>query len=368
MLVLNNLFKEYEIDSKIGFATNKYSARKDEILTADDLTYLIVANEETQYFFAPYRYRVPGEIPNGLQGEFVSTFVYQHINPSLLLDGSMNVKGFWSNAITLPESSSEDNSRKTQLQISFNPDDIHKIDIQRHSVWLGDLKIDIQYMLLLFEDWDKELRSFLQMEVKSYIDELNKKKNTRKFIQEVEGSFEKSREEYAETIEGEIMQYHGFAPDKVKNYSFSSLGVTLAKPQLEYNISYTMNDFVRIAGENIIFAVGKLIGKQWNPTENERNRNTNAYLPTPRIFENEILIQVPTEYFADNIEHLNVRFSNKYATFEAVAGIENTTITIKTKKIYHQTFIPKEEWQQLVDIIDKTNEFYASSIIFQKKN
>jgi len=367
-LTLDNLFKKYNIDSKIGFGTSKYDARKDEVLTNEDIYYIVATNNATQYFFQPYRYRVPGEIPAEFQGESASIFTLQKISLNILLSTSFPYKidGNWSGTVVLPESRADENTSKMMLNVSFNPDDMQKIDIERHSIWSGDLKSDIQPQLLLYEDWDKELRSFLKIN-ESYIDELNAKKSTRKQIPEVEGSFKKSKERYAETIKEEIKQYHGFAPENVKNYAFTSLGVTFEKPQLEYDISYTMSDFVQNVGDNIILDAGKLIGEQWNPTENERKRNIDAYIPTRRIFEREIIIQIPDNYMVGDIEHLNVNFSNDYAMFEAIASVENNSIKIKVRKTYNQTFIPKEEWDKLIDIIDKTNEFYASSIIFKKK-
>jgi hypothetical protein len=361
ILTLNNLLKVFRINSQIGFVTNKYTARQDNILTYNDLTYMIVANDTTQYFFPPYRYRVPGEIPAGLQGESAEIYIFQNYSTYVQADGG------WSETIILPESRAEENIHKVQLQVSFNPDDMQKIDIRRNSVWLGDVKNHIQPWMLLYEDWDKELRRFLKIE-KSIFDELNQKRNTRKLIPQVESNFEKSREKYSETIENEITQFHGIAPEKVKDYSFSSLGVTLDKPQLEYEISYTMNDFVRNAGENLILDAGKLIGLQWDPTENERNRNTDAYLPTRRIFESEIVIQIPENYTVENIEPINVSFLNEYAMFEATSTIENNTVKIITKKAYYQTFIQKKDWNKLIGILDKTNKFYSSSIFFQKKS
>ena len=368
ILTLNNLFKKYEIDSSVGFVTSKYDARKDEVVTSEDLTYMIAANKATQYFFLPYRYRVPGEIPAGLQGESASTFSFQKISERNITNSSFGkVSGYWSDTVNLPESGAMENTSKMLLNVSFNPDDMQKIDIERHSVWSGSLKSDIQPQLLLYEDWDKELRRYLKID-KSYIDELNEKKSAQKQVPEVEGSFKKSREKYAETIKDEIKQYHGFAPEKVKDYSFSSLGVTVDKPQLEYDISYTMNDFVRNAGDNIILDAGKLIGEQWNPTENERKRNIDAYIPTRWTFEREIIIRIPDNYTVGDIKQLNVNFSNEYVTFDATAGIENNAIKIKTKKTYNQTFIPKEEWPEMIDIIDKTNEFYSESIILKRTN
>jgi len=353
ILILDELFKEFGINSNIGFVTHKNSARIDEVLTYDDFMYLVAANNATQYFFPPYRYRVPGEIPSGLQGEHASTYVYT------------NYKGFWNEMVTLPETTAEENMNKTLLQVSFNKNDMQKIDLKRRSVWIGDVKNHVQPWLLLYEDWDNELRRFLKIE-KSYIEELNMKKKTRKLIPQVESNFAKNREKYSETIIKEVVQYHGFAPETVKEYSFSSLGVTLDKPQLEYDISYTMSDFVRNAGKNIILDAGKLIGQQWNPTENDRNRNTDAYIPTRRIFENEIIIQIPDGYTISTVEHLNVNFSNEYATFEAVSFIENNSVNIKTKKTYHQIFIPKEDWHHFIEILDKTNTFYSSSVVLQK--
>ena len=35
------------------------------------------------------------------------------------------------------------NACKTLLNVSFNPDDMQKINIERHAVWSGNLKNDI---------------------------------------------------------------------------------------------------------------------------------------------------------------------------------------------------------------------------------
>jgi len=63
---------------------------------------------------------------------------------------------------------------------------------------------------------------------------------------------------------------------------------------------------------------------------------------------------------------LNVNFSNEYAAFEAVTVIENNTVNIKTKKTYKQSFISKEDWHNFIEILDKTNTFYSSSVVLQK--
>jgi len=366
-LMLDKLLKDYKLDPKIGFATNKYGSRKRDVLTENDLVYMVAVNNATQYFFPPSRFRIPGEIPGGLQGEPARTFVFQKIS-SITINyiPRVSIDGFWNETIILPESLAEENANITKMKVSFNPEDKQQIDIERQSSWSGNFKNDVQPQIVLFEDWDEEMRNYLHI-TENYIEELGQKRRTRKLISQVSGTFEKKREEHTKTMKLEIEMYHGIAPEYMKDYSFSSFGVTQANPKLEYKISYTMNGFVRNAGENIILDVGKLIGKQWNPTENERNRNVDAYLPTRRMFENEITIKIPQDYTVGDIEHLNMNFSNKYAAFESVCMIENNTIVIKTKKTYKHTFIPKEEWNKLMTIVDYTNEFYTNSIVFKKK-
>ena len=67
-----------------------------------------------------------------------------------------------------------------------------------------------------------------------------------------------------------------------------------------------------------------------------------------------------------NIDHMNVDYSNKYMSFTANAVVEGNTISILAKKSYPITFVPKDDWGELIEIIDKTNRFYSSSIVLQK--
>lgn len=363
-LMLDQLLKENGIESRIGYATNKYTARKDEVVDTNDLYIMIVANNGSKLFFTPYRYRIPGEIPSGFQGETATVFTLNKI----IGDSPFSSTGIDAGnhkLITIPESDAEENVNTTCMEASILSEDNGKLLIKRNSTWVGGIKRDIQPWLLTLENWDTTMRHYLHID-KSIMDELNEKRGTRKWMDQVEGNFEKEREKYAETIKHEIVAYHGADPEEVKDYAFTSFGITKAQPNLIYDVTYTMDGFVRTIGENFILDAGKLIGEQWNPTDNERIRNVDAYVHTARTFKNEISFKIPAGYQVGDIEHLNVNYSNEYISFESNAVVEGDSILIKTKKTYNKAFVPKEKWDDLIDIIDKTNNFYSSSIILQK--
>lgn len=364
ILMLDQLFKENGIESRIGFATNKYDARKDEIVTDDDLQLIILANGGKQLFFLPYQYMVPGEIPSGLQGEPATVFMLNKI-VSNTSGKPIKIDTGPEELITLPQSTAQDNVHAIRIEASVLPEDSGKLMIRRHSSRSGAFKNEIQSSLISYENWDTTMRRYLHID-KSLIDELNEKRRTRKLVEKVEGNFEKAREEQEETMRQEIFAYHKAEPQKMVDYSVTSFGVTKDQPNLVYGITYVMDGFVRTAGDNLILDAGKLIGEQWVPTDNDRNRSINAYIPTPRMLEYKVSFNIPEGYKVGNIDHMNVDYSNKYMSFTANAVVEGNTISILAKKSYPITFVPKDDWGGLIEIIDKANRFYSSSIVLQK--
>lgn len=368
ILLLDQFFKENGIESKIGFTTNKYDARAKEVVASSDLYYVITADNGSRIFFGPSWNIIPGMIPPGLQGEEATTFPLHKIGNNPFSSPVFNVNRIDTGPkiiVEIPESSPEENVNITSIEVSILPGNNHKLSIKRNSKWTGALMADMQSLLILYEDWETEIRKYLGID-KGIIDELNEKRKTRKFTEQMAGIFEKARNGYSETIESEIVLYHNTNPDEVMEYSFSGLGLTKARPELEYEISYIMDGFIRTAQDNILLDAGKLIGIQWDPTDNDRNRNVDAYIPTARIFSNEILINIPEGYIVDDISHMNVNYCNEYMAFETNTTIEDGKIFIEAQKSYLKAFIPKEDWAKLIEIADKANDFYSSSIILKK--
>lgn len=358
---LEQLLKQHDIECKLAFTTSRNGARRSELVTAYDLDCMVVANGNTQFFSYSNGYRVAGELPADYQGETASTVAVSSykIKKEVAIEGATG-------ECQLPTTTAAQNKSGMRMDVSVSADNPLQLIIGRDAVWSGDLKNDIQPFLVLYEDWDKAMRAYLMID-KTLEQELSENKDTRKYVEQYKAIFEKKRQEHKEALKSEIIAFHGIGPEEVLDFSMKNMGILPTAPEMQYEINYRIDGLVKKAGSNLVLEVGKLIGEQWNPNENERNRIIDAYLPTARSFENQIRVQLPEGYELQTVEGLNCKVVNEYGTFEVVASLTDQVLTITTRKIYHKSFVPKTDWNKLLEMIDKANDFYAQSVVLRKK-
>lgn len=363
-LNFQTLCKRFDIDCNIGFVTSKYDARFEELVHVSDLNYIMTTNQNRQIHMAPFRYSVPGECLGAFEGEKALLFPFNTIKANNL--GPLSIESGPAVEIIIPETLPEKNSYKSRMEVLIFTDNNFDLLIKRKADLSGTVKNDYQKLLVLYEDWDQTMRKYLKIQ-KSFIDELDDDKYNTDLVARINSIFEKDREEFSERMKQEIYLFHGKEPKELLSYSFSSYGLTKDKPQLEFFTNYILDDFIKTAGENLVMDVGKLIGEQWNPTDNELVRIIDAHLPSAKMYENEIIITIPTGYTASAVDHLKMNYSNDCMSFESIARVENDKIIINTKKIYFMSFIPKEDWHKLLEINSKANDFYSTSLVLKKR-
>lgn len=356
--MFKNYLKDFKIPTESILMTNKYSARMNEILSASDLDYAIKVND--RYYTYPFGLRIAGEIYPDNQGQEANIFERTALEKGKIKDQPV-VDAFFK----LPETTAGQNKSLMNINVSFSEDNPLELLISREATTSGSLKESTQSILVTYEDWDKTMRKHLSIE-DTKEQEMQKSKQSRKYIEEMNSNFEKRRKDQVDSMKVEIYNYHGFNPKDVIEYNVTSIGAIPENPDLKYNVKYTVEGLVKKAGNNIILDAGKLIGSQWEPTPEERNRKINAYLPTARIYENEIQVQLPAGYETQGLETLNKSVDNEYGLFSASASMEGNTLKINVRKEYKKSFIPVAEWGKLMEMLDKTNEFGAQSVVLKK--
>lgn len=356
--MFKNYLENFKIPSENILMTNKYSTRMNEILSASDLDYAIKVND--RYYTYPFGLRIAGEIYPDNQGQEANIFERTALEKGKIKDQPV-VDAFFK----LPETTAGQNKSLMNINVSFSEDNPLELLISREATTSGSLKESTQSILVTYEDWDKTMRKHLSIE-DTKEQEMQKSKQSRKYIEEMNSNFEKRRKDQVDSMKVEIYNYHGFNPKDVIEYNVTSIGAIPENPDLKYNVKYTVEGLVKKAGNNIILDAGKLIGSQWEPTPEERNRKINAYLPTARIYENEIQVQLPAGYETQGLETLNKSVDNEYGLFSASASMEGNTLKINVRKEYKKSFIPVAEWGKLMEMLDKTNEFGAQSVVLKK--
>jgi len=358
-IALEKTLKENQIESKVCFTTHRYGSRQAEVLSVDDLYAFISANNDRQLFFYPNGYRYAGEIPSVYAGENVSAISVQKYRPS----SNFGIEGLDSE-FRIPESSPEENKSRTVATISLSDKNPLELIINRNISCSGTTKNERQRLLTLYEDWDILMRKRLLISTDFWQD-IESDKNDRKYIERYKTFFEEKKKEQKELVQAEWKEYHGINSGELIRYSIENLGATPENPNFEMQIEYTIDGLVKKAGNNLLLEAGKLIGNQWIPSEKERTRDFDSFIESPILIENEILITIPEQYIAEGIENLNQNIENKWGKFASSASLEGNLLKIVTIKVYKKNFVPQNEWQALLEMIDKTNEFYSQSIILK---
>jgi hypothetical protein len=361
-MALEKTLKKNNIECKICFTTGRFGARKSQVVEGDDLSIFLAANNNKQLFFYPNGYKYAGEITSAFEGEMASAVSVKKYKSN----SATRIEGI-SSEFEIPTSSFDDNKNVVKSKIVFSEQDPLELKIKRTTICSGEMKDNYLNILVLYEDWDKVMRKRLLIETDFWQD-IENDKSSRKYADQYRTLFEDKRKEQKELMQAEFKSYHSINSGELITYSIKSIGTTIEEPRFEFETEYTIDGLVKKAGDNLLFDAGKLIGTQWIPTEKERKRNWDAYLSAPMSIENEIIIEIPAHYTIDGVENLNKNIDNKYGSFTSSATVDGNELRILTVKVYKQNFVPENEWNILLDMIDTTNDFYSQPIILKHNN
>ena len=338
---------------------NKYGVRLEDILSANDMECIIYV--AGSYYSFPYNYRVSSEISSNYQGQ--DGYIFRNI--SFQRREVVN-KVQDNKEVKIEESAIEDNKDIMKATIYFLSSDPLELVIERTNLLSGSMKGKYQNQLSSYELWDETMREYLNIS-ESLIDDLKKGKSGHEYEENIETFFEKRREAQIDNVKAEIYDFHKIKAKEIISYTLLNTGYTSVDPNMQFEVKYSIDGLVKKAGDNLILDAGKLIGQQWVPDDKDRRRTVNAYLPTARIYENEINVQIPAGYNVQGIDNLTKSVDNEYASFSSSASVSGNILSIKARKVYKKSFIPVAEWNKLLAMLDKTNEFYAQSVILKKK-
>lgn len=354
---LYKLFDDFKIENKVGFATNRFDARNNEVLLAWDFNPLLIANNGNDIYTAPLRNYYIGNNPYH-EGEPIHTVIVKKMNPQ----SKEGIKGIYGK-LDFPVSSAEDNLSKILVGVDFSGDDLLTLIIDREVRLTGYMRSEAYSSLILRSEWHDAVSYYLGEE--TYLETLEKK-NKQKEIESYHASIEKSNKKREENIKMEISSIYDMEPKELMEYSFSKFGITPNDPQMVFKLKYSIDGFVKRAGNNYILDVGKMIGKQAVLNDKERNRNMDSYLPYARNYEHEININIPQGYSVENIDKLNKKVDNEYGRFISTATINGNVLNVKVEKTYKTNYIPVTKWNEMVEVIDEGNDFYAQSVVLRK--
>lgn len=153
----------------------------------------------------------------------------------------------------------------------------------------------------------------------------------------------------------------------VKKYNVTNFNPELPPLKDPFTIETTLSiaSLIEQAGDNILFKVGFLIGKQAQLyTEEKRQTELDMYFPHSL---NRILkIEIPTGYKVKGLESTVFLFKGNNMLFESKNRIEGNYVIIDIVEQYINLTFPVSDYETLRKVINAAADFNNSVIIFEK--
>jgi len=355
LAMLEELFNQFDINSQFILLPSKYGPKSNEIMSVSDLQ-LALITDDSQIFTAESIFDTPNVIPYYLEGQQGVTIDYHFSFRQAKSD-----KGSYSTKY----SAAAQNQHTEDLVFNFNPADPQKIKIDRKATITGLLRLDYQRQLLLYEDLHEEERKTLGIE-DSFYEILKDSKKGKKIVEEYQHAFDEARKEWKENFKDEINDQFDVKPEELISFKIDQPGVFEDKKAMIFSEQFTVNAWVKKAGNNYILDAGKMIGGQLKIKPEQRDRKVDVYMPNARTFQYNVSIPVPQGYTAEGLDKLNTSIDNSTGSFVTTAKLEGANVKITVAKVYKNAFEKAEKWPDLLKMLDAATAFEEMKIMFKK--
>jgi hypothetical protein len=240
-----------------------------------------------------------------------------------------------------------------------------QLKVSRNVIAKGHNKVSHQYLIFTNYDYMKayDLPKYQVQSsnlMKGILKDFNKEKTKyeQRLTQDYHDRDERIKKDLETQMEVKVADY--------KNLNIKTIGMWDAEPNTEYTDEFTLENLTKKAGKNVIIEIGKLIEKQTEIKDDQKNRTRDVYMPFARSFQYEITLTVPQGYRVEGLENLNKKTENSSGAFISSATVANGVVTIKTKKVYNKNTYTAAEWKQLTPFLTAANDFYTAKILLKK--
>ncbi|WP_343670156.1 DUF3857 domain-containing protein [Chitinophaga sp.] len=351
------LLLRYDIDTDLAAAVPRSVGTLQDAVSLDDLEYFIIAKPDDQpmYCYLGSMFSYPDELPTGLEGQEAY---------AVSVTGSKGEKSSSFRKITLPVSTAAQNVDAEKLNITFNAENLQTLNIDRMIRAKGQYRYQFVDMLL-YEDMLQEERKTLSMST-SFERDLAADGGNRKRFAEYQAAFGKARKDMDETVKENIYNDYSIQPTAVTYYKVADQGLEKQNKPFTMHQSFTMDGFVKKAGNNYMLDIGKLITGQIELTPEERKRTYDVHMAFPRTVSYEVWVNIPEGYTLEGVENLNKSVINATGQFVSNTKIEGNKLVVNITKSYNHQHEAVGAWEQMMAFMDAAADFTKQKVLLKK--
>jgi len=366
-LRMRSVFENY-LKLKCDFITipGRNSVSRANLFEVSDLSILLrVYTPKPVYVYlgnALYNY---GELPTSFEGEQGAFF---SIKPKKGAFGNvMDYKVEDEGLVTLPALTKEGHTETGTINVSVDPSNNQVLAVKRRVAATGQQRRYLQATLEVAEDMMVYERKYLGWETDVVTAYTDQGKAQRKSMDEMVAVLKKARDGQKERFENDIYNEYDVKAKELKSFKILRHGFHHTDPVFEMEEEFTMDGWVKKAGNNYIVEIGHFIGSQLEIKAEQRDRKMDLYMPHARSFTFNIDFTVPDGYSVEGLDKLNKNITNECGLFTSVAKLDGNKLTITVNKQYNKIVEPVANWTKVTAFVDAAFDFSKEKILLKKK-
>ncbi len=154
--------------------------------------------------------------------------------------------------------------------------------------------------------------------------------------------------------------------NEVRNTGLKHFGVD----PLEQDFSAKADEFINIAGDKVLFEIGKLIGPQ-SEMYMEHPRTLPVDAGYRHMYERSIEFDVPEGFAVRNLESLNLDVrpeadGRDALGFRSTYTVNGSTVRVEIEEYYNEVFFPAEEFENYRAVINAAADFNKIVLVLEK--
>lgn len=355
--VFRQLLNRYDIPTELAAAVPRKVGTLQDVVSLDDLSYFIIAYPDGKPMYCDMASMIsyPDELSPQLEGQQAYT---------VSVTGSSKEKDASFKKIFLPMSSANQNADEEKINVNFAADNMQQLSIDRIIRATGAYRYSYIDMLLYEDMLDEERKNLHVSSTRN--EDLLAYGSYRKRANEFDVAFEKARKDMDETVRDNIAGEYGTKPTAVTYFKIAEQGLEKQNKPLSIHESFTMDGFVKKAGNNYMLDIGKLITDQISLSTEERKRTYDINMSFARTVSYDILINIPQGYQLEGVENLNKSVSNETGSFESSTKTENGKLILTVKKVYKHQHEQSANWAQMMSFMDAASDFNKQKVLLKK--
>jgi hypothetical protein len=264
--------------------------------------------------------------------------------------------------MTIPSSTPESNVMVSDYSAGFT-DDMEFLNVKRTTSYTGQLKAPFSPLALYTSDFTTNDAKKYDPDYEEGPGTKNKKKVAEYNRKKEESEAERLKDQ-KDALKSEVED--DFEVETYDSFKLLKPGREKGDPELSFEEQFKLKGMINKAGRNYSLDVGKLIGGQVKLEEKELKREHDIYYNFPRKLVNNITIELPAGYTAENIKDLDMNIDNEAGSFTSKAKYENGKLTVTTTKIYKTTFSPKDKWNLWISFLETAYNYSQKKVILKK--